>query len=182
MLDWLKAFSDALPLWVYTFITAECVFVLARTEDFGIVIKKRRQLTAEEKARVDRGLMRSLVWDSLVNVPVSAVVALLLVQLVLPKTGDWSLAEPPISSKYSALGLVSYGFPFLSVKELVLAWVLRKFGAFFETNTSGGQQRAPSEVDRGVLPPPPKSGTKERAKELPVERPKELPNAHEEHT
>jgi hypothetical protein len=98
-----------------TVASAELIFLLTRSADITVVLKRSRQCTDDELLRIDRGLHRSLLTEGLLFVPASAAL-LLLVSPLLFRATPW--LTPSVAS-YALIGLVSYGFPFGALKRVV---------------------------------------------------------------
>ena len=101
--------------WLATLASAEMIFLLTRSADITLLLKSRRQRTIQEKLRIDRGLGRSLVIETLLFVPASAALLLLLSPLIF-RAASW--LTPSVSSS-ALIRVVSYGFPFATLKRVV---------------------------------------------------------------
>jgi hypothetical protein len=115
---------------LYTILSAELLLLLTRSTDLLVLCKQSRQRTRLEQQQVDRGLWRGLVLEALLFVPASCILLLLLAPLVLSKTIIAATAVP--SATYAAVGVASYGFPFMTIKRIitrVAATTLREFVA-----------------------------------------------------
>ena len=129
-------------LHVISLLSAELLLLLSRSADVVILAKRFDQRSARETHRVVRGLARALILESVVFVPASVTLLLLLSPLVI---GPKLLPSVPI---YAALGLVSYGFPFVTVKVVITRVALntlREFAALapsaVEEELSSGHER-----------------------------------------
>jgi hypothetical protein len=120
-MSWLSASPE-----FATFIAAELFFLLSRSPDLLVVLKSDLQRTEEERARVLRGLSRSLWLEGVIFVPASGALLLLLAPLVIRK--EWTAMSTV--SGYAMLGLVSYGFPFAIVRTIVTRVALRTLKEF----------------------------------------------------
>jgi hypothetical protein len=115
-----------LPPWVFTFVTAELLFLLVRSQDFKNIVKKDQQRTARERHRLSRGLVRAIMLDMLVFVPASCTLLLLLSTLIV-----FRQEEPMhVRASYATLGLVSYGFPFAALRAIVTRIALNTLKEF----------------------------------------------------
>lgn len=101
---------------IWTFVAAELIFVLARSRDIVVIFKSRPQRTKEEQHRVDRGLVRSILLEACFFVPASAWLLILIAPSLLPNR--WFEGNR-ITAMYSTLGVVSYGFPFATIKRMI---------------------------------------------------------------
>lgn len=111
--------------------SAELVFVLVRSRDIQTLFKRPTQRSTKEQYQIGRGLGRSLVLEFLVFVPVSAVLVLLVAPLALPE----DLLSPGgsrVSATYAALGIASYGFPFVTIRRAVTRIALNTLKEFAE--------------------------------------------------
>jgi hypothetical protein len=81
-----------------------------------ILCKKPDQRSASEQKEVLRGLGRAIVLESLLFVPVSAALGFMVFPWLISKTS--SLAFSGVAP-YSLLGMVSYGFPFATLRRVV---------------------------------------------------------------
>ncbi|MFN7923388.1 MAG: hypothetical protein U0Q16_25020 [Bryobacteraceae bacterium] len=109
-----------------SFITALLLFLITRSGDIQICVKAEAHRTAAETKLIHRGLRRSILLDGLVFVPASVLLGLLIV---------FPLVEPlakPLDNRFvaSATGLISYGFPFATVRALVVRFALRALREF----------------------------------------------------
>lgn len=100
------------PPWLFTFLSAELFLLLVRSNDLKILVKRNGQRSPHEKRKASRGLLRSLVLEATLLVPASATLLLLIAPIVIRP----ELFDRPV---YAGLGLVSYGFPFATVRTLV---------------------------------------------------------------
>ena len=99
------------------------LFLIVRSEDITVVVKSKDQRTGDEQKRVARGLLRSTLLEVFLFVPASATIVLLIAPLLLPER--LNVASIPQVGLYGALGLVSYGFPFASVRRMITRIALR---------------------------------------------------------
>ena len=100
---------------IMALLSAELVFLLARSSDIIVVLKLPKQRTKLEQSRVDRGLLRSIVLEGILFVPVSAILLILLVPLLLPK--QMLDGTRPVKAVYALMGIVSYGFPYAAIRS-----------------------------------------------------------------
>jgi hypothetical protein len=117
-----------IPSSLYIFVSAELLFLLVRSSEIQVLAKAQSQRTQAEQGRVARGLVRSLVLESVLFVPVSAGLALLTVAPLL--SNRVLSAGVPEYACYSFLGLASYGFPFATIRHLVTRIALKTLAEF----------------------------------------------------
>ncbi|MCX5645003.1 MAG: hypothetical protein NTZ17_10020 [Phycisphaerae bacterium] len=104
------------------------LFLVVRSGDITIVVKSKEERTGDEQKRVARGLLRSILLEALLFVPASATMVLLLAPLLVPER--LKAVTIPQVSLYAALGLISYGFPFASVRHMITRIALRTLQEF----------------------------------------------------
>lgn len=121
--------NDYLPEGFFTFIGAFLFFLIARSQEITIVLKESSQRTSDEEYRVKRGLRRSLILEIFMFVPVSALLIILITPLLLPFT-QIEDQEQKRYAWYTLLGIVSYGFPFAAIKELIIKIALRTLNEY----------------------------------------------------
>ncbi len=107
---------------IWTFVAAELIFILARSRDIIVIFKSQKQRNEAEKHQADRGLLRSLFLEAVLFVPASALLLILISPLLLPIR--WFEGNK-IQALYSTLGVVSYGFPFATVKHMITRLALK---------------------------------------------------------
>jgi hypothetical protein len=115
-----------LPSEAITFIAAELLLLLTRTDAITCLLKKESQRTAAERERVANGLGRGLAAEAILFVPASAWLVLLAIEPNLPAA--W-LNGPGV---HALLGVISYGFPFAAVKQIVTVAAVRSLKAAYE--------------------------------------------------
>lgn len=113
------------------FVCAELSFILVRSQDIQIILKSQMQRTNIEQYQVDRGLGRSLLLELLLFVPASVT----LVLFIAPLLSDYIIkAEEPTSSQhrmfYALLGMISYGFPFATLRRVLTRIALKTLQEF----------------------------------------------------
>jgi hypothetical protein len=102
-----------------TLIASELFLVIVRSGDISVLAKTDSQRTADERAKVSGGLLRSLVLEFFVFVPASAGLVLLLLPLVKTRLEGLFSSPNGVAGFYALLGLVSYGFPFALIRRAV---------------------------------------------------------------
>ena len=90
--------------------------VLTSVNTLKIAFKRPDQRTFGEKRRVSGGLFREFIGEFFVFVPVSVVMAMIVLRPFVVK-----IAALPQDAVDGLLGTVSYGFPYKALKQ----WVLR---------------------------------------------------------
>lgn len=106
-----------LPPELCVFLGAFLFFLIIRSKDITVVLKKSSQRTEGEEFRVKRGLRRSLFLEIFIFVPASALLMVLITPLLFSfdnKSYAW----------YSLVGIVSYGFPFAAIKKAITEMAL----------------------------------------------------------
>jgi hypothetical protein len=112
-----------LPDHLYTFLAAWLFFVITNSSKIIILAKSNSHRSAAERKEVERGLRRAVFIELLVFVPASAGLVLLLAPLatnsrVLQESVFFNMAGSR-RAFYALLGLISYGFPFETVRYFV---------------------------------------------------------------
>lgn len=144
--------------WLFTLLGAELVFLLTRSRDFLLAFKKASQRTPDEQQRVDRGLLRSLVIETALLVPASAVLLSLIApaslfhlfpssQLPHDLSADIAAQKPLQVAEYTLMGVVSYGFPFGAVKRTIVVVALGALKAFAGALPIEGRSRLQTKQD-----------------------------------
>ena len=119
---------DTIPSQLYIFVSAELLLVLMRSKDIQVLAKAHSQRTQPQQESISRGLIRSLVLESVLFVPVSAGLVLLTVAPFL--SGKILSIGVPAYACYSLLGLISYGFPFAIIRHVVTRTALKTLNEF----------------------------------------------------
>lgn len=122
-----------LPLELVTLSCAELYLIIARSQEITILAKKKMQRKPAEQEQVDRGLFRSVVLESLLFVPCSVGLVMLIIlplMMLHPsiQRGDFI----PSLTVYGGLGLISYQFPFAVIKKVVLRLAYKTLVEFKE--------------------------------------------------
>lgn len=107
---------------------AELFLLLAKGEVIKTLAKRRSQRTAAENRAASQGLARGLAIELLVLVPASVC----LFQLTLLPLLKEFLLRPGFNeaSFYALTGVVSYGFPFATVRRIVTRLALKTLQEF----------------------------------------------------
>jgi hypothetical protein len=123
---------------LFAFISAELLLVLTRSRELTLLLKADAQRTEFEKAQVAGGLLRALLIEAFVFVPVSVGLMNLCIAPFIP----WARIgrEPPGRADFALLGLISYGFPFATVRQIVTRMAIKTILEAAEL--LGGQQPA----------------------------------------
>src|SRR5918912_54925 len=106
---------------IITFISAELIFLLVKSSEIKITMKKKSQREKHEQRQVERGLVRSLLSEAFIFVPASATLILLIAPIAMPDKMlvMMNIDHPNFFGIYTILGITSYGFPFSMVRGLV---------------------------------------------------------------
>src|SRR2546426_9822039 len=97
-------------------ICAEGLLILTSVNTLKIAFKRPDQRTFGERSRVSGGLFREFFGEFFVFVPVSVVIAMIVLRPFVVK-----IAALPQDAVDGLLGTISYGFPYKALKR----WVLR---------------------------------------------------------
>jgi len=113
-----------LALWAQRFVVswlcAEGLLVLASVKTINVALKRGDQRTPAERKRVEHGLFREFAGEVLLFVPISVMVATLVLRPMIAR-----ISSLPVESIDGLVGVVSYGFPYRTVKSWVLHACLR---------------------------------------------------------
>ncbi|WP_309387277.1 hypothetical protein [Cerasicoccus frondis] len=116
---------------------AELFYLLSQSFSIRILIKSEKQRRQDEQERVENGLRREILCDFLMFVPISAILL-------------YTLASPwiPFAVEDKALpilGLASYGFPFATLKTIIVRHSLKVAKQFAEIiiETEKNKKEAP---------------------------------------
>jgi hypothetical protein len=117
-----------------TFTCAELVFLLVRARDIQTALKRADQRTQLEQNQIKRGLIRGILIEAVVFVPASAVLATLVLQPLLAPmfTTSLTVSAEKLVAFHSTLGVVSYGFPFATLRAVVTRAALNTLKEFAE--------------------------------------------------
>lgn len=126
--------------WLITVASSELFLVIVRSGEIGILAKNESQRTSEEQSQVSRGLRRSLVLESILFVPASAILALLLFPpLAAARFPSLFATSGGVAAFYAGLGIISYGFPFAALRKIVTTVALntlREFASLHNADVS----------------------------------------------
>lgn len=126
---------------ILTFIGAELIFLLVRSQDFIIILKSKSQRSSLEQHQIDRGLFRGIFVEAFLFVPASAALILLISPILLPS--NFLQNQSSVSAAYTLIGVASYGFPFATVKRIITRLALNTLREFVkllpEKEQSGSQ-------------------------------------------
>jgi hypothetical protein len=118
---------------IITLFCAELFFLLVRSSDITILAKKKEQRTKEEELRVNQGLRRGILLESLFFVPASAILFRL---TIFPLIGNKILQiNSDINLWYAIMGIAGYGFPFAAIKNFITKLALKTLKEFAEIAT-----------------------------------------------
>lgn len=124
-------FHDASHFLV-SFVCAECLLILTSSNTLIICLKSQAQRLAGENRRIANGLRREFFGEFLIFVPVSVVLAYLVLRPLLERVS----AIPQIALD-GLLGVVSYGFPYKTLKS----WVVRASVRFLKEAAAVADQQ-----------------------------------------
>ena len=97
-------------------------FLLIKSKDIIIIFKRKLQRTEEEKSRIEHGLIKSLLLEIFIFIPISIFLFHL---AIMPFIIDKLLSiKYSISAWYALMGIIAYGFPFATVKGFVTKMAL----------------------------------------------------------
>ena len=112
--------------------------LLFRGRDLVVVTKNDSQRTGEERKKVRGGLARTLVVEFFILVPASTALILLvapfLVNLLARSSGLAKAVEQSSDVRrgfYVTLGILSYNFPFVAVREIATRIALNTVKEFY---------------------------------------------------
>ncbi len=113
--------------------TAELFVFLVRNREIQVIFKKAKQRTVPERYQVEHGLVRSLILEFILFVPASVTLVYVVLRpflenifanILLVKSGDVRIAF------YGVLGIVSYGFPFATIRRIITSVALNTLKNF----------------------------------------------------
>jgi hypothetical protein len=107
---------------------AEAFLCLVRSRDLIVLCKSDPQRTEDERTRVRHGLLRSFLVEVLLLVPLSVFLVFVAIRPILLKTGAAALGD----AFDGLVGVISYGFPFATLKEVVTRVALRTLKDFVD--------------------------------------------------
>ena len=118
-------------LWVTTVLAAELAFLLARSPKWVVALKSLSQRTDEENAAIMRGLLRALLIEGALFVPASASLVFYAAPALPASMHDWtSEVAGRLGALHVLLGIVSYGFPFATIRAMVTRMALKTLQEF----------------------------------------------------
>jgi hypothetical protein len=97
-------------------VCAEGLLILTSVDTLKIAVKRSDQRTSGERKRVSHGLFREFIGEFFIFVPVSVVLAMIVLRPFLLR-----IPALPQDAADGLLGTISYGFPYRTLKH----WVLR---------------------------------------------------------
>jgi hypothetical protein len=128
---------------LFTLLGAWLFALLFKGRDIIALSKTATQRTAEEKKKVKEGLFRALLIEVFLLVPASAVLILIILPFLLKILGYATSVTNLLSQSselrrgfYALVGILSYNFPFATVREIatrVALNTLREFAELKET-------------------------------------------------
>lgn len=123
-----KSFLFHFPIFI-TLLSAELFLVLVRHNDLKSILKKGSQRTTAEKHLIKNGLTRSFILEILIFVPSSSILLLI---TIFPLFNNYISSKLPFYSIYALFGILSYGFPFASIKNIITKIALKSLAEFHE--------------------------------------------------
>lgn len=139
---------------LFALLGAVLFAMLFRGKDLIALSKKKTQHTPEEKEKIKAGLARGLAIEFFILVPASTLLTTLIFPLLLqaaPHSDSIKaiLANSPDirRSFYVVLGMISYNFPFATVRQIATRLALNTIKEFYEL-----QQRQSPELAESVKP------------------------------
>lgn len=143
-LEWFRSqeCSDLLRI----VIAAVLFFLISRSGDLLILVKRRGQRTRAEQTRVDRGLVRSTALEALVFVPASAYVLSLLRPLAISDEYVASLQPGERIAFHTSLGLLSYPLPYGAIKAFIKRVALNTLKEFHAIGPGAGAPASPPDA------------------------------------
>lgn len=117
-----------------TLACAELILVLGRYREINVLAKKRSQRTPAEQRELGRGLGRALLLDLLVFVPAAVILVWITIR---PWFMQFSIVRwASAGSAYlpdAYLGIISYVFPFATVRRAITRAALNTLNEFAAT-------------------------------------------------
>jgi len=141
------SFLHAHP-WLIILLASELFLVITRSREITILVKKPTQRTEEEQKNVERGLFRSILLELLLFVPASVVLVLLLLPLARNKFVSFFTSPGSWMAAYSLVGLISYGFPFAAVRQIVTRVALHTLQEFANLGKYSASSSAPASISK----------------------------------
>lgn len=117
---------------VTSLVCAELFLVIVRTREITVLVKSDSQRTIVERREVARGLCRSIVLEMCIFIPVSVFLVVVIVRpflLLLPALSGFR-TEPLRSALSGAIGVVSYQFPFATIRKVITQSALKTLQRF----------------------------------------------------
>lgn len=134
-----------------TLVCAELFLVLARYREINVLAKKRCQRTSAEQRELGRGLGRALLLDFMVFLPASVVLVWITIRPWFTQFSIVSLATAGSAYLPDAwLGIISYVFPFATVRWVITRIALHRLNEFA---TTGGRPENPEAPETVLVPP-----------------------------
>jgi hypothetical protein len=120
---------------IYALISLVCAWLfsfLMSSREITVLIKKDSQLSISERKEKGRGLLRCIVLQTILFVPASVFLMLLIVRpvLVMSPVAFAFKTTPASISTAGLLGILSYQFPFAAMKRIVTHFALRTLQKF----------------------------------------------------
>jgi len=136
---------------LFALLGAELFAMLFKGKDLIALSKKKTQHTPEEEEKIEAGLARGLALEFFILVPASTLLILLILPLLLQILPHSNSIEAILAksvdirrSSYVALGIISYNFPFVAVKEIATRITLNTLKEFADLQKKGSRELAES--------------------------------------
>jgi hypothetical protein len=134
---------------IAAFTCAWLAFLLTRSPEIRMLVKTETHRRDDENSEVQNGLRRTLLYDAFVNVPAGV----LLLLILFPFVSDRLLKiNSTLYAWYGLLGLISYGFPFITVRQTVtkiaLTTLLTTLGETLRQLTKVSEQKKVQEEEQ----------------------------------
>jgi len=126
-----------------TLACAELFLVLVRYREINILAKRSSQRTSAEQRELGRGLARALLLELLVFIPASVILAWIAIRPWFMRISivRWASAGSAFLPD-AWLGIISYAFPFATVRRVITRVALNSLNGFAATGSRSGNLRA----------------------------------------
>lgn len=136
---------------LFALLGAVLFAMLFRGKDLITLSKKKTQQTPEEREKIKAGLARGLALEFFILVPASTLLTLLILPFLLQILPRSDSIETILAksldirrSFYVALGMISYNFPFATVRQIVTRIALNTIKEFYELQQKQSRELAES--------------------------------------
>lgn len=118
--------------YLFMLVGAELFVLLVRSQEIVILAKSGSQRSVLEQRRVDRGLLRMILLELFLFVPTSAALFFFVGPALFHKWDVFPLNARQHASGYFLLGILSWGFPFASIRALITRVAMRTMQHFVQ--------------------------------------------------